>query len=293
MRDLERRRDEHHPMDVGAVLSHPGRDRSTSAQPRDDHRVAERVRHVHRMVAEVAQLLGGERAQRRDVARLLRVMRQPRYENVIAQLEQPLREREVLQRRISEPMEEDDHSRRAMPMRQEDGAAARSDDAVLVGLNRRDARDRGCEVRDRHRMGVQIPQPRRREGDEAEEENDGVPGDTDGHNGALVYKDTRQLRVVTLNGTARASWAADGKVSTAQRLVRCLTAAMFLSGATGCVLARPARSVVGNAPVTLGARTVLFPAGREARSVRGLPRVGLEPAPSYCCTVWGGTAQAC
>jgi pimeloyl-ACP methyl ester carboxylesterase len=57
------------------------------------------------------------------------------------------------------------------------------------------------------------------------------------------------------------------KVSSAQRLVRILTAAMFLSGASGCVLARPARSIVGNAPVTLGARTVVFPS-RSGSAIR-------------------------
>ena len=43
---------------------------------------------------------------------------------------------------------------------------------------------------------------------------------------------------------------------------------MFLSGASGCVLARPARSVVGSAPITLGARTVVFPSrsGSEIRA---------------------------
>ena len=43
---------------------------------------------------------------------------------------------------------------------------------------------------------------------------------------------------------------------------------MFLSGASGCVLARPARSKVGSAPVTLGARTVVFPSrsGSEIRA---------------------------
>ena len=43
---------------------------------------------------------------------------------------------------------------------------------------------------------------------------------------------------------------------------------MFLSGASGCVLARPARSVVGSAPVALGARTVVFPSrsGSEIRA---------------------------
>jgi pimeloyl-ACP methyl ester carboxylesterase len=34
---------------------------------------------------------------------------------------------------------------------------------------------------------------------------------------------------------------------------------MFLFGAGGCVLARPARSIVGNAPARLGAQTVAFP----------------------------------
>lgn len=54
----------------------------------------------------------------------------------------------------------------------------------------------------------------------------------------------------------------------AQRLVRILASAMFLSGASGCVLARPARSIVGSAPVTLGARTVVFPSrsGSEIRA---------------------------
>ena len=58
------------------------------------------------------------------------------------------------------------------------------------------------------------------------------------------------------------------KVSSAQRLVRILSAAMFLSAASGCVLARPARSKVGSAPVTLGARTVVFPSrsGSEIRA---------------------------
>jgi fermentation-respiration switch protein FrsA (DUF1100 family) len=48
-------------------------------------------------------------------------------------------------------------------------------------------------------------------------------------------------------------------VTPAQRWIRVLAAGMFLSGASGCVLARPARSVVGSAPMTLGARTVAFP----------------------------------
>src|SRR5205823_6379497 len=48
-------------------------------------------------------------------------------------------------------------------------------------------------------------------------------------------------------------------LATAQRLVRVLGAAMFLIGATGCVLARPARSRVGSAPASLGAETVTFP----------------------------------
>lgn len=42
---------------------------------------------------------------------------------------------------------------------------------------------------------------------------------------------------------------------------------MFLTGAGGCVLARPARSVVGSAPVALGARTVVFPS-RSGSSIR-------------------------
>lgn len=56
--------------------------------------------------------------------------------------------------------------------------------------------------------------------------------------------------------------------SRAQRWVRVLIAAMFLCGATGCVFARPARSVVGSAPLTLGARTVVFPSrsGSEIRA---------------------------
>ena len=42
---------------------------------------------------------------------------------------------------------------------------------------------------------------------------------------------------------------------------------MFLTGAGGCVLARPARSVVGSPPVALGARTVVFPS-RSGSSIR-------------------------
>src|SRR4051794_36147653 len=49
------------------------------------------------------------------------------------------------------------------------------------------------------------------------------------------------------------------KVTNAHRLVRSTTAVMFLFAAGGCVLARPARSVVGNAPPKLGAETVAFP----------------------------------
>src|SRR5215472_10578090 len=48
----------------------------------------------------------------------------------------------------------------------------------------------------------------------------------------------------------------------AQRLIRHLATVMFLVGGTqACLFARPARSIVGNAPVTLGveARTVNFP----------------------------------
>ena len=42
---------------------------------------------------------------------------------------------------------------------------------------------------------------------------------------------------------------------------------MFLIAAGGCVLARPARSVVGSAPLALGARTVVFPS-RSGSSIR-------------------------
>lgn len=58
------------------------------------------------------------------------------------------------------------------------------------------------------------------------------------------------------------------KASSAQRWVRICTAAMFLSGVNGCVLARPARSIVGSAPMTLGAHTVVFPSqsGSEIRA---------------------------
>jgi len=42
---------------------------------------------------------------------------------------------------------------------------------------------------------------------------------------------------------------------------------MFLMGAGGCVLARPAHSVVGSAPLALGARTVVFPS-RSGSSIR-------------------------
>ena len=64
------------------------------------------------------------------------------------------------------------------------------------------------------------------------------------------------------------SWQPMRKLSTAQRLVRVVSTAMFLSGASGCVFARPARSAVGNAPITLGARTVVFPSrsGSEIRA---------------------------
>ena len=56
-------------------------------------------------------------------------------------------------------------------------------------------------------------------------------------------------------------------ISSAQRWVRILPTAMFLA-ASGCVFARPARSVVGSAPLTLGARTVIFPSrsGSEIRA---------------------------
>lgn len=63
------------------------------------------------------------------------------------------------------------------------------------------------------------------------------------------------------------------KTSNAQRLVRILTAAMFLLAAGGCVFARPARSIVGNAPATLGARTVVFPS-RSGSVIRAWLAVG-------------------
>jgi fermentation-respiration switch protein FrsA (DUF1100 family) len=43
-----------------------------------------------------------------------------------------------------------------------------------------------------------------------------------------------------------------------RRCVRAFAAAMFLLGTGACVLARPARSVVGRAPAALGARNVTF-----------------------------------
>lgn len=49
------------------------------------------------------------------------------------------------------------------------------------------------------------------------------------------------------------------KVTVARRFVRSTTRAVFLLGAGGCVLARPARTIVGNAPPRLGAETVAFP----------------------------------
>ena len=47
--------------------------------------------------------------------------------------------------------------------------------------------------------------------------------------------------------------------SISQLCVRTLTAALFLIATQACVLARPARSIVGSAPAALGARTVDFP----------------------------------
>ncbi|HEY2856604.1 MAG TPA: alpha/beta fold hydrolase [Gemmatimonadaceae bacterium] len=57
------------------------------------------------------------------------------------------------------------------------------------------------------------------------------------------------------------------KSPSVQQLIRAITAAMFLMGAGGCVLARPARSIVGSAPTALGARTVVFPS-RSGSSIR-------------------------
>lgn len=45
----------------------------------------------------------------------------------------------------------------------------------------------------------------------------------------------------------------------AQQIVRALAAALFLCGMGGCVLARPARAVIGTAPASLGAQSVAFP----------------------------------
>jgi hypothetical protein len=47
-------------------------------------------------------------------------------------------------------------------------------------------------------MGVQVPESRRGERDEAEEQDDGVPGYTERHGRSLAIKDTRQLLIVTL-----------------------------------------------------------------------------------------------
>jgi pimeloyl-ACP methyl ester carboxylesterase len=52
---------------------------------------------------------------------------------------------------------------------------------------------------------------------------------------------------------------------------------MFLVGAGGCVLARPAHSVVGNAPAKLGARTVMFPS-RSGSVIRAWLAPGREGA---------------
>lgn len=46
---------------------------------------------------------------------------------------------------------------------------------------------------------------------------------------------------------------------TAQQSIRAVAGAMFLWGMSGCVLARPARAVIGSAPAALGARNVEFP----------------------------------
>lgn len=47
--------------------------------------------------------------------------------------------------------------------------------------------------------------------------------------------------------------------ATAQRLIRAVTATVFLCGAGGCVLARPAPAVIGSAPEALHAENVEFP----------------------------------
>lgn len=52
-----------------------------------------------------------------------------------------------------------------------------------------------------------------------------------------------------------------------QRLIRTVTAGMFLCGAAGCVMARPARSIVADPPVALGATTVTF-ASRSGSVIR-------------------------
>jgi pimeloyl-ACP methyl ester carboxylesterase len=65
-------------------------------------------------------------------------------------------------------------------------------------------------------------------------------------------------------------------LTTAQRSVRTLTATLFLIGAGGCVMARPARSIVGNAPSGLSAQTVDFPSrsGSVIRAWLAPGRVG-------------------
>ena len=45
----------------------------------------------------------------------------------------------------------------------------------------------------------------------------------------------------------------------AHRFVRATLTAMFLSGVSGCLFARPAPSHIGNAPASLAAQTVVFP----------------------------------
>ncbi|HEY7234623.1 MAG TPA: alpha/beta fold hydrolase [Gemmatimonadaceae bacterium] len=65
--------------------------------------------------------------------------------------------------------------------------------------------------------------------------------------------------------------------SIAQLSVRLLTAALFLGATQACVLARPARSIVGSAPAALGARTVDFPSrsGSVIKAWLALGRPGM------------------
>jgi alpha-beta hydrolase superfamily lysophospholipase len=75
-----------------------------------------------------------------------------------------------------------------------------------------------------------------------------------GHGDQVVYLKTPQrAERLVLNEKAMKGF------STAQRSVRAFAAAMFLTGAGGCVFARPARTFVGSAPTSLGAQTVAFP----------------------------------